>query len=92
MKFYLNCGMVAALLLTVSLVRTSLAALVRGRERLTERLDVRSSAPSQAAAKDPRSAPASAVSLAQAQAQIITRVDQLKVPTAAGVTSAPTGS
>ena len=87
MKFYLNCGMVAALLLTVSLVRVSLAALVRGRERSTERLEVRSSAPSLAAAEDPRSA--SAVALAQAQ--IITRGDQVNVLTAAGVTSAHTG-
>jgi hypothetical protein len=90
MKFYLNCGMVAALLLTVSLVRVSLATLVRGRERSTERLEVRSSAPSLAAAKDPRSAPASAVALAQAQ--IISRGDEVKVLTAAGVTSTHTGS
>jgi hypothetical protein len=87
MNFYLNCGMVAALLLTASLVRVSLAGLVRGRERLTERLEVRSSVPSLASAKDPRSA-----AVALAQAQIITRGDQVKVPTAAGATSAHTGS
>jgi hypothetical protein len=90
MKFFLNCGMIAALLLTVSFVRVSLVGLVRRRERLTERLEVRSSAPSLAAAKDPRSAPASTVTLVQAQ--IITRGDQVKVPTRAGATSAPTGS
>ena len=54
MKFYLNCGMVAALLLTVSLVRVSLTGLVRGRERSTERLEGRSPAPSLAAGVTPR--------------------------------------
>ena len=83
MKFYLNCGMVIALLFTVSLVRVSLAWLRRGK-RSTQRLAVRSSAPSPA--KDPRSAAASA------QPQIIARGDQVEVLTAAGVISAHTAS
>jgi hypothetical protein len=76
MQFYLNCGMVAVLLFTV--VRVSLARLVRRRERLTERLEVRSSAP------------ASAVVLAQAQ--MMTRGRPGERAPAAGVTSAHTGS
>jgi len=89
MKFYVNSGIVIALLFTVSFVRASLAGL-RRRTRSTDRLEVRSSAPSLAVARAPRSTPASAGALSEAQ--IIARGDHARVPTEAGATFAHTGS
>jgi hypothetical protein len=69
MRFFLNFGIVIAVLFTVALLRVSLAG-GRRRKRSTERLEVRSSAPASAEAST--------------KPQVPNSEEQVRVPISAG--------